>query len=713
MTVEIKKSFCHLCAAECGIKVTVENNYITKVAPDFDDPISQGYICEKSQQLIKFQSSPDRITSPLKKINGEFIPISWEQAIDEIAEQLSQYIHEPTGVMYMAPLSLTYNATIQYSYELMATMGVKYITNVYSYEKAATVLAYRYFFDTFVSPDRKNAQTLIVIGQNPWVTQHYPRARKILNDIKNNPARTLIVIDPVSSETAAIADHHLKLKSGTDAWLLSALIKLLIDENGVDYNFINSRTMNFDKVLAHFNKLDLTKCLENCGISYNQLSQIVDIIKSSNGVAIDCGNGICHSILPFTNSYQVILLFLITGNYQKSGSMVSAIPLLLDHNQTQNLTTKKTPVTNQQQLNGVMPAAAISDNLNFNCIIIDNCNPAARIPAAEKFKDTLSKVNLVIALDSFMTASTSLADYILPTPTFFERYECVNGVHAENGTLQLSNPPLTSSYAKSTTEIYELILEKLNLIDNIAINNIIEQYKTDRAAFYNTIIQYKTDRAAFYSCLQEKCNAVEPIIYYILRKTVGVTYKTPLLSVVWWGLFQYNIEQYDDPLHAIKITDELIAQLNINDTIKLDNKIIQTSKINLTPPGLLRALSLPDTILTDPYYQYVLQCGYRQTTTLNDVIKNINDPILEIAEADATNLGIVDTEQVLLETSLTSITITCKLVSNSQPGLLRIANHPIINQLTSVNLTSVNNVDYLNPQYKFVFANIRKINGNM
>jgi formylmethanofuran dehydrogenase subunit D len=191
-----------------------------------------------------------------------------------------------------------------------------------------------------------------------------------------------------------------------------------------------------------------------------------------------------------------------------------------------------------------------------------------------------------------------------------------------------------------------------------------------------------------------------------LRNTIGLNYQTPLLAIVWWELFRYNINIDVDT--AFELTTNQIKQLNDIGSVNINTHIQQLHRIDLAPSFLLSTLKLPKQRIHNLQYKFVLQCGYRQKTTMNEVIKPTTDPLLEIAEADATNLGIVDTEQVLLETSLTTIVLTCKLVSNSQPGLLRIANHPIINQLTNDN-----NIDYLSPQYKFVFANIRKINGNM
>lgn len=681
MLIEIKKSFCHLCLAECGINVTVENNRIIKVAPDFNDPVSQGYVCEKSQQLIEFQSSPDRITSPLKKVNDEFIPITWEQAIDEIAIDIKPHLN---SILYMAPLSPSYNATTLYNYELMAKLGVQYATNVLSFEKAYTYVTQKLFFKAGVVPNKQKAQTLIVIGQNPWVTQHYPRARKILNDIKNNTARTLIVIDPVTTETANIADIHAKIAPGTDAWLLTAIIKKLIIDKAINTEFIATHTSKFDKVNQHFAKVNLADCLSICNISHHQLTTIVNTIKDSESVAVDSGNGICHSMFPFANNYLIILLYMLTGNYQKPNAMESMNSILtyIDH----YLLNSKTPTTNKPQHNGIISGSLVTDNLNFGCVIIDNSNPVNRVPNATRFKSQLEKVPLVIVLDSFMTASAKLADYILPTPTFLERYECVNAFHAENGMLQLSSPVLTKSYTKSTNEIYELLLAKLNLLPKI------KNKETDTVKFYTDLIAMFDKRI--------------PEVYYILRNTIGLNYQTPLLAIVWWELFRHNLNINADT--AFELTTTQINQLNDIGRVDINTTTQQTHRIDLAPSFLLSTLKLPEQRIQNSNYKFVLQCGIRQKTTMNEVIKSNADPIIEIADVDAIKLGIADNEQVILETELTSITIACKLVSNSQQGLLRIANHPIINQLTNDN-----NIDYLSPQYKFVFANIRKINGNM
>ena len=72
------------------------------------------------------------------------------------------------------------------------------------------------------------------VGKNPWMSQSFPRARVVLNEIAKDPARSMIVIDPVLTDTAKMADFHLRVRPGTDAWCLAALAAVLVQENLCD-----------------------------------------------------------------------------------------------------------------------------------------------------------------------------------------------------------------------------------------------------------------------------------------------------------------------------------------------------------------------------------------------------------------------------------------------------------------------------------------------
>ena len=97
------KTGCVLCPQNCGLEILVEDNRMVKVRPDKDNPRSEGYVCRKGLNVPYHQHHADRLTHPLKKVNGEFQVISWEQAIDEIAEKLRKILdtYGPRSLAYM------------------------------------------------------------------------------------------------------------------------------------------------------------------------------------------------------------------------------------------------------------------------------------------------------------------------------------------------------------------------------------------------------------------------------------------------------------------------------------------------------------------------------------------------------------------------------------------------------------------------------------
>lgn len=676
---EVKKSFCHLCLAECGVNVTVDNNKITAISPDTNDKVSQGYICEKAQMLINYQHSKDRISNPLKKINGKFVEISWNQIFDEIGNQLK--LINPDRILYMSSTQGINQSTNIYGYELMSKLGVKYLTNVLSFEKAYSALASMNLYQNNLVPDRTNTQTLILLGQNTWITQDYPRARIILNKIKNDPDKKLIVIDPCESASTKIADLHIKLKPSTDSWLLTALIKILIDNNWINVSYINKHTINFKKIKQHFDTIDVDSCLTICGIDDNQLFRLANIIRSSCGFVIDTGMGICHGENPQTSYYLINLLNLLMGNINVAGGLQSYQNLNL-FNISKYFKEKFTPVTKQRQIMGIMPAGSVADNLDYmECVIINNSNPAKRLPNSKKFIEKISNVKLVIALDSFMSESVKLADYVLPTPTFFERAEYINVTSPIENTVQISKPIFTNNKVMLDIDIFESILDRLGLLPTLG--HWIKLYKEDENEFYNQI--------------EKKFNNNDVDVYYILTKTIGTKYQNHVMAIWWWELYLI--------VHNKDIVNSIINDGNATNIISFPfKKIEMNNKIDLTPDQLKSSLKLFPTRLANSKYKFILQAGHRNKSSVNTIIGDNSILKIEIFREDAERLSIIDNEKINIETPLLNAEIECKIVDNLQPGLLRLENSDHINLFTDEK-----NIDYLNPRYKFVFANIRKI----
>lgn len=218
-----KKTACVLCANTCGLEVDIEDNRIVKVRGDKDNPKSEGYVCRKGLNVAYFQHNEDRLMHPLKKVNGSFEQISWDQAIDEIAEKLSSVVgeHGPRSLaLMMGGALLGCPSQGPFAVGLLRGMGSQY-----NYTSLGQELTGRFWVDGEMLGDQnlhsetdlENTDFLIMVGKNPIQSHHSPQARTVLNKFAKDPGKTLIVVDPRLSETAKIANVHLAIKPGTDA----------------------------------------------------------------------------------------------------------------------------------------------------------------------------------------------------------------------------------------------------------------------------------------------------------------------------------------------------------------------------------------------------------------------------------------------------------------------------------------------------------------
>ena len=204
---EWKKSTCVMCAVCCGLEVKVENNRIAKVRPDKDSPISEGYVCRKGMNIAYHEHNADRLLYPLKKADGKFERISWDQAVGEIAEKLKKILQEH-GPRSLA--SVGGGGEFNFYPTRFLAGFVQALGSRYQYSSANQEFAGRYWAHglTFGSqmlelvPDYENTGMLMAVGWNGMMSHHIPQARRVLTRISKDPDKLLVVIDPRRSETA-------------------------------------------------------------------------------------------------------------------------------------------------------------------------------------------------------------------------------------------------------------------------------------------------------------------------------------------------------------------------------------------------------------------------------------------------------------------------------------------------------------------------------
>src|SRR3954468_23079117 len=263
---------CILCECNCGIEIRLgaDGRTFERVRGDKAHPASKGYTCEKALRLDYYQNGRgERVLSPLRRrSDGTYEEIDWDSAIREIAERLGAVrdAHGGESIVYYGGGGQGNHLGGAYGSATLKALGVRFRANAISQEKTGEVLVMGKMFGTPLRGDFGNCEVAFFVGKNPWISHGIPHARTTLKAIAADPARSMIVIDPRVTETAAMADFHLQVRSGRDAWLIAAMAAVLVDEGLVDRDWLGVHASGVEPVLAALRQVPISRYCELSGV---------------------------------------------------------------------------------------------------------------------------------------------------------------------------------------------------------------------------------------------------------------------------------------------------------------------------------------------------------------------------------------------------------------------------------------------------------------
>ena len=252
-----KQTACILCECNCGIEVRLggdDGRRFERIRGDKAHPASQGYTCEKALRLDHYQNGrAERVLRPLRRrADGTFEEIDWETAIAEVAARLAggrATTHGGEKILYYGGGGQGNHLGGAYSGATLRAFGARYRSNALAQEKTGEFWVNGRMLGSIVRADFEHAEVALFVGKNPWMSHSFPRARTTLKEIARDPERAMIVIDPRRTETAELADFHLQVKPGRDAWLVGAMAAILVDEGLVDRAWLAEHATGFDEVV--------------------------------------------------------------------------------------------------------------------------------------------------------------------------------------------------------------------------------------------------------------------------------------------------------------------------------------------------------------------------------------------------------------------------------------------------------------------------------
>ncbi|GAA1463368.1 molybdopterin-dependent oxidoreductase [Williamsia maris] len=323
-TPKWQKTACILCECNCGLEVLVKDGSLTKIRGDKDHPASQGYSCEKPLRLDRYQNGAHRIDTPLRRrTDGTYEQISWDIALDEIAERLAAVrdTHGGERIFFYGGGGQGNHLGGAYGRALFNAVGAKYMSNALAQEKTSEAYVDQQLYGSHTSGDFEKTEVAVFVGKNPWQSHGVARARPTLKEMARDPQRSIIVIDPRKSETAAMADHHLQIKPGTDVWCLGALDATLVQENLIDSQWLTAHAVGVEEVLELFRKIDIADYARRCGVAEESIRSAARRIGRATSVATYEDLGVQQSPNSTVSSYLQKMLWILTGSFAKPGGM--------------------------------------------------------------------------------------------------------------------------------------------------------------------------------------------------------------------------------------------------------------------------------------------------------------------------------------------------------------------------------------------------------
>ncbi|MEM9520954.1 MAG: molybdopterin-dependent oxidoreductase [Actinomycetota bacterium] len=675
------RSTCILCESNCGIEIRVEpDGRFSRIKGNKDHVASKGYTCEKALRLDHYQNQNGRLTSPLRRRpDGTYEEVDWDTAISEVAGRLAAIRDEHGGDKIF-----TYGQGGQgnhlggtYGRALHAALGVRYRSNPLAQEKSGQSYVEARLYHAHTVGDIEHTEVAIFVGKNPWFSHGFPEARRVLKEIANDPNRSMIVLDPRRTKTAELADYHLAVRPGTDAFCIAAILAIMLRDDHVDRDFLRDHVADAGPVLDVIGEVPIDDYAERCGISVPELEAVARRLGQAQSCTVYEDLGIEQAPHSTLVSYLQRMIWILQGSFAKVGGMAPHTTLTaLGGGGSGERRERLAPVTGTPIIAGLIQCNAIANEIltdhpnRFRAMIIDSSNPAHSIADSARFREAMDALEFTVVIDVAATETTRRADYVLPASSQFEKPECVFFTHEfpENVfTLRKPlRPPLDGTLPEP--EIYTRLVEALGVYDDDDLAPLTEAANAGRhqyAAAFMEAAFAKPVLAAVGGC--------------VLYRTLGPTLPPGMAGAAsLWFLAQTTANNYPDAIERAGFTpgdhgtagdalfdamlerdDGVIFTRHLTDEAWDLTSVKDDRKIRIQIGDLLDAFrDLPDAPrgYTTDRFPFVLSAGDRRSFTANTIMrdpdwrKTDRHGALAVSVADADSLGLVDGDRVKLVT---------------------------------------------------------------
>ncbi len=645
--MEVIKTDCGLCINCCGVNAYVENGKLVKVEGTKENPISKGRLCPKGERLTDLLYSPGRLKYPMKKVNGRFQRISWDDALTEIAAKL-QALKDKYGAHTLA----TWTGSVGVEHFEMAAFNQRFkgafgTPNFFNPEGICfrtRILARQITFGRYPVEEPVNANCILLWGRNP--DESYPPVGRIVRERVEAGAK-LITIDPRRIPISKLG-IYLQPRPGTDGAIALAMMNVIIEEDLWDKEFVEKYTFGFDKLAEHVRDFTPEKAEMISSVPAAEIIRAARIFATTKNACILEGVGHMNQFangLQTNRAYSILMS--ITGNVDVPGGWVTCPQVRLADlrlpQEENNLGWDEFPIFHQfakrpppyGSASLMTEAMKTEKPYPIKAFISSGSNPALTFPDTKLFLEAVKNLELFVNIDPNMTETGQLADYVLPAATFLE----------ETG---IGGFPYGISYCEPYVMLRKKVVEPL--------------YESKPIWLIWTELGRKMGYAEHFPW-----NTDEEVAEYFFS-TSGVTMKdlTDHPEGVYFGKKEYRLFE-KQPFGTSSGKIELYSP-----------RMVELGHLGL--PGHMEP---QQSLLANPEivkeYPEVLLTGVRQVEYINAQMHDVTAMRVRIPEAEAevnpvtaAKYGIVHGELIGIETPRGSIKMKANVTQDIKPGVVSV-----------------------------------------
>ena len=440
------RTTCSYCGVGCNLEASIKDGKVVAIDTPKETEVNAGHTCIKGRYAFGFYDHPDRLRSPLVKRNGKFEEASWDEAYDYIKEKIEKIKNEngPDAIAGISSARCTNEENYVFQKMIRAVVGTNNIDCCARICHSPTAWGMQQTFGTGAATnsteDIYHADLFLVIGANP-TNAHPVTGAKIKQQVMKG--KKLIVLDPITTDLAKLADYHIRLRPGTNVAVLNMMLYYIVKGNLLNKDFVENRTEGFEEFLNHINGLDIDHLASVAGVDKQLVKEAAIAYATAKNSMEFHGLGVTEHEQGSKTVMLIADLAMITGNIGRRG--VGVNPLRGQNNvqgaadmgcqphqgagyfpvadkKIQEFYTEKYGVVHPTKAGLKIPEifdAAINKEVKGLWIIGEDI--VQTDPNSAHVIKAMESLDLLVVQEIFMSETAKLADVVLPGTTFLEK----------------------------------------------------------------------------------------------------------------------------------------------------------------------------------------------------------------------------------------------------------------------------------------------------